>query len=441
MFYIILFCFDIIKVMMFIALSKSDHGGLNMNAEIIAVGTEILLGDIVNTNSQFLARRLADFGISLFHQSVVGDNEERLTEELSEAFKRCALVITTGGLGPTTDDITKETAAKFFKKPLVLDDASLKNLERIFSRQNRPVSEGNLKQAYFPEGSKILPNDNGTAPGCIINENNNILIILPGPPREVYPMFENHVVPFLKTLTDNVILSKVLRVVGLGESLMAAEVQDIIENSINPTVAPYAKQGESTLRITARAKNQEECLELIKPVEEKIRERLGVSVYGTNDASIESVIAEMLMAKNLTIATAESCTGGMAAAKLINYPGISRVFMEGAVTYSNQSKIKRLGVKPETLEKFGAVSAETALEMAEGIAKTAGTDIGLSTTGIAGPDGGTEEKPVGLVYIGLYINGTVKFKKFNTSGTRDMIRNRATIAALDFLRKELINIE
>jgi len=411
-----------------------------MNAEIIAVGTEILLGDIVNTNSQFLARRLADFGISLFHQSVVGDNEERLTEELAQAFKRCDLVITTGGLGPTTDDITKETAAKFFEKPLFLDHASLENLQRIFARQNRPVSEGNLKQAYFPEGSTILPNDHGTAPGCIIHENNNILIILPGPPREVYPMFENYVVPYLKTLTDNVILSKVLKVVGLGESLMASEVQDIIENSINPTVAPYAKQGESTLRITAKAKTQEECLELIKPVEEKIRERLGVSVYGTDDASIESVIADMLMEKKLTIATAESCTGGMVAAKLINYPGVSQVFMEGAVTYSNESKMKRLGVKAETLGKFGAVSADTAIEMAEGIAKTAGTSIGLSTTGIAGPDGGTEEKPVGLVYIGLYINGTIKCKKINSTGTREMVRLRATIAALDFLRKELINM-
>ncbi|MHC1720280.1 MAG: competence/damage-inducible protein A [Clostridiaceae bacterium] len=409
-----------------------------MKAEIIAVGTEILLGDIVNTNSQFLARRLADFGISLFHQSVVGDNEERLKEELSDAFRRCDLVITTGGLGPTTDDITKETAAKFFNKPLVLDEASLENLERIFARQNRPVSEGNRKQAYFPEGCTILPNDHGTAPGCIINESNKILIILPGPPREVHPMFENHVVPYLKTLTDNVILSKVLRIAGLGESLMAAEVQDIIENSINPTVAPYAKQGESTLRITAKAKTQEECLELIRPVEEKIREKLGISVYGTDDESIESVIAEMLIAKNLTISTAESCTGGMAAAKLINYPGISRIFMEGAVTYSNQSKVNRLGVKAETLEKFGAVSAEAAMEMAEGIAETAGTNIGLSTTGIAGPDGGTEEKPVGLIYIGLYINGRIKYKELKTTGTREMVRLRATIAALDFLRKELL---
>jgi len=245
-----------------------------MNAEIIAVGTEILLGDIVNTNSQFLAGRLADFGISLFHQSVVGDNPERLMKEFADVFKRCDLIITTGGLGPTTDDITKEIAADFFNKPMVLDVGSLKNLQAIFTKQGSTLSEGNMKQAYFPEGCTILPNDHGTAPGCIISKNNKTIIVLPGPPREVYPMFENYVVPYLKTLTDNVIVSRVLRVIGLGESLMASKVQDIIEESTNPTVAPYAKQGESILRITARAKTEAQGFELIAPIEKKIRGRL-----------------------------------------------------------------------------------------------------------------------------------------------------------------------
>ncbi len=409
-----------------------------MNAEIIAVGTEILLGDIVNTNSQFLAGRLADFGISLFHQSVVGDNPERLLKEFSDAFERCNLIITTGGLGPTTDDITKEIAAEFFNKPMVLDERSLKNLEAIFTKQGSTLSEGNRKQAYFPEACRILPNDHGTAPGCIISEDNKTIIVLPGPPREVYPMFENYVVPYLKTLTDNVIVSKVLRVIGLGESVMASKVQDIIDKNTNPTVAPYAKQGESILRITARAKTDAQGFELIAPIEKKIRERLGKAVYGTDDDSIEAVIARLLMDRHLTISVAESCTGGMISAKLVDFPGISEVFMEGAVTYSNNAKINRLGVRPETLKKFGAVSSETAMEMAAGIAKSSGTDIGLSTTGIAGPIGGSEKKPVGLVYIGLYINKNVKYIKANFPGTREMIRLRATIAALDLLRKELL---
>ncbi|HEY5575817.1 MAG TPA: competence/damage-inducible protein A [Clostridiaceae bacterium] len=409
-----------------------------MNAEIIAVGTEILLGDIVNTNSQFLAGRLADFGISLFHQSVVGDNPERLIKEFSDSFDRCDLIITTGGLGPTTDDITKEAASEFFNKPMVLDERSLKNLEAIFTKQGSTLSEGNRKQAYFPEGCTILPNDHGTAPGCMISKDKKTIIVLPGPPREVHPMFENYVVPYLKTLSDNVIVSKVLRVIGLGESLMASKVQDIIDKSTNPTVAPYAKQGESILRITARAKTEAQGFELIAPIEKKIRERLENAVYGTGDESIEAVIAGMLMDRHLTVSVAESCTGGMVSAKLVDFPGISEVFMEGAVTYSNNAKINRLGVKPEALKKFGAVSAETAMEMAAGIAKSSGTDIGLSTTGIAGPLGGSAEKPVGLVYIGLYINGNVKYIKANFPGTREMVRLRATIAALDLLRKELL---
>lgn len=411
-----------------------------MNAEIISVGTELLLGDIVNTNAKYLARRLADYGIPVFHQSVVGDNPKRLKDEFSDAFKRCNLIITTGGLGPTSDDITKEIAAEYFDKEMVLHQSSLNKLEEIFLKQNRNLTPSNKKQAYFPEESTILPNINGTAPGCIINENNKILVVLPGPPREVVPMFENYVVPYIEKLTHNVIVSKVLRVAGLGESYMAEMVQDIIDQSSNPTVAPYAKSGESILRITANGKSEDDCIKLILPIEEKIRERLGVNLYGTGETSLEEVIYNILVDKNLTISTAESCTGGLVAGTLINYPGISKVFMEGAVTYSNEAKINRLGVKSNTLNEFGAVSRETAMEMAAGIAKTSGTNIGLSTTGIAGPEGGTEDKPVGLVYIGLCINGNVSFKKLNIFGNRTAVRTRAVMAALDFLRRELLKI-
>lgn len=410
-----------------------------MKAEILCVGTELLLGDIVNTNAQYLSRRLADLGISVYHQSVVGDNVERLKKELEDAFSRADLVITTGGLGPTPDDLTKETGAEYFNKKLILDEDSLDKLNSYFIKNGKGSLKGNnIKQAYFPEGSVILPNGHGTAPGCAIEENGKVLIVLPGPPREMKPMFEDSVVPFLKKYSNCILKSKVLRICGIGEGVMAEEISDIINNSTNPTVAPYAKEWEVTLRITSKADTEDEASKLITPVENELRNRLGENIYGEDETSLEEVIAKILVSKNFTISTAESCTGGLIASRLVDYPGISDVFMEGSVTYSNEAKINRLNVKKETLEKFGAVSEETAKEMAEGIAKTSGTNIGLSTTGIAGPGGGTIEKPVGLVYIGLYINGTVQVKKLELSGNREMIRRRSTITALDWLRRELL---
>ncbi|MCT8975878.1 competence/damage-inducible protein A [Clostridium sp. CX1] len=410
-----------------------------MKSEIICVGTELLLGDIVNTNAQFLSRRLADLGFSIYHQSVVGDNTERLKKELEESFNRADLIITTGGLGPTPDDLTKETGAEYFNKKMIIDKNSLDKLNSYFLKNGKgEIKGGNMKQAYFPEGAIIFPNDYGTAPGCAIEENGKVLIVLPGPPKEMKPMFENYVIPFLKKYSNGVLSSKILRICGIGEGIMAEQISDIINHSTNPTVAPYAKEWEVTLRITAKADTEESASKLIAPTEEEIRRRLGDNIYGEGETSLEEVIAKLLISKKLTISTAESCTGGLIASKLVNYPGVSSVFMEGAVTYSNYAKMNRLNVKEETLEKFGAVSEETAKEMAEGIAKTSGTTIGLSTTGVAGPGGGTDEKPVGLVYIGLYINGNVQAKKLEFSGSRDMIRRRTTITALDWLRRELI---
>ena len=409
-----------------------------MKAEILAVGTEILLGDIVNTNAQYLAKRLADLGISVYHQSVVGDNPERLLEAYKLAFSRADLVITTGGLGPTKDDLTKEVAFEYFGKQSVIHEDSLKIIEGYFKKMNRPMAESNKKQAYFPVDAVILPNNNGTAPGCIIEEYSKIVALLPGPPREMKPMFEESVVPYLKKFQQGVLVSKVLRVVGVGESTAAEMLEDILDNQTNPTVAPYAKEGEVTFRITAKASCEEEGKKLIGPIEVEICKRLGNNIYGEGDTTLENVVGEMLVNRNLTISTAESCTGGMVAATLINYAGISSVLMEGAVTYSNEAKINRLGVSRDTLDRFGAVSSEVAAEMAQGIAKTAGTNIGLSTTGIAGPGGGSDEKPVGLVYVGLYINGKVKTKKLNLSGNRQKIRERATMQLIDWLRRELI---
>lgn len=404
-----------------------------MRCEILCVGTELLLGDTLNTNAQFLAKELSFLGIGVFHQSVVGDNPQRVKEALEIAFSRSDIVITTGGLGPTKDDLTKEVCSQFFNKKLVLNEEAIQRLKELFSKRGLEVSESNAKQAYLPEGCIPLQNNNGTAPGCIINDNNKILIMLPGPPREVHPMFKDDVVPYLKTLSDNIFVSKVLRVFGIGESYAADKISEFLDNE-NPTVAPYAKDNEVIFRITANSKSEQEALKLIEPVEEEVRKRLGDYIYGEGEKTLEHVVSELLISRNLNIATAESCTGGLLAGKLINAPGISSVFLEGAITYSNEAKIKRLNVRKDTLDKFGAVSEEVAREMAEGIAKAAEAKIGVATTGIAGPGGGTESKPVGLVYVGIYYNNETFVKRLNLSGNRDRIRNRAVMEAIDMLR-------
>lgn len=410
-----------------------------MKVEIVAVGTEILLGDIVNTNAQYLSKELAALGISVYRQSVVGDNEERLLQTFREALTRCDLVIATGGLGPTNDDITKEVASKFFNKELIFHEKSWGYIEDYFNKMGKEPGESNKKQAYFPKDAIILENHHGTAPGAIIKgTDDKAIVVLPGPPVEMKNMFKESVLPYLEKYCDRTLVSKVLRVAGVGESTAAEKIKDILDNQTNPTVAPYAKQSDMVFRITASGESEEEAKKLIEPVEKEIRNRLGDNVYAEGDTTMEEVVAKLLIENNLTIAVAESCTGGLLAARLINYPGISEVFMEGAVTYSNDAKIRRLKVKEDTLNKYGAVSEETAREMAEGIAREAKTNVGVSTTGIAGPGGGTEEKPVGLVYAAIYINGETKVRKLNYTGSRENIRNRATVSVLDWLRRELL---
>lgn len=409
-----------------------------MKAEILAVGTEILLGNIVNTNAHYISNRLAELGIEVYHQSVVGDNAERLKEAYELAFSRSDLVITTGGLGPTKDDLTKEVAFDYFGKEAILHEESLKSIENFFNKININMDKSNIKQAYFPKDAIIMNNSVGTAPGCIIQDNDKILAVLPGPPREMKAMFEECLVPYLKKFQQGVLESKTLRIIGIGESKVASMIEDIIDNSVNPTVAPYAKEGEVTLRITAKAKDPEEASKLILPIEKEIRNRLGEAVYGEGEVSIEEVVGKLLVDNKLTIAIAESCTGGLLSGALINYPGISEVFKEGFITYTNEAKMKRLKVKKEVLEKYGAVSSQTAAEMAEGAAKAAGTDIAVSTTGIAGPGGGSDEKPVGLVFVGLYIKGEVKTKELNLIGDRQKIRNATVIRTLEWLRREIL---
>lgn len=412
-----------------------------MKAEIITVGTEILLGYILNTNCRYLSRELAAMGIEMYYQITVGDNEERLLKTLEESLNRSDIVICTGGLGPTEDDITKEVCAKYFGYELELHKPSLDAMIERFKHMNRVPTKNNEKQAYFPKEAYILKNDNGTAPGCIMEKEGKMIVVLPGPPKEMESMFENYVKPYLSKLTDDVIESEVLRIIGVGESKIENDILDIIDSQTNPTIATYAKGYECTLRITAKAKSVEEAKELIKPISDEMKRRFGQSLYATGETSIEEVVAKMLVENNLKIAVAESCTGGMVSASLINYPGISSVFMEGCVTYSNEAKMKSLGVKKETLDVYGAVSDKCAKEMASGVAARYNTNVGIATTGIAGPGGGTDEKPVGLVYFGIYINGKVITKKYVFNGDRQGIRERATRTILNDLRLELLNME
>ncbi len=408
-----------------------------MNAEILAVGTEILLGDIVNTNAQYIAQGLAELGIDVFYQTVVGDNPDRMKTAMNIAFERADIIITTGGLGPTGDDLTKEIGAEYFGRKLILDEKALDRIKKFFDKMKRPMTDNNVKQAMVPVNSTVMYNENGTAPGIIIEDNNKILIMMPGPPKEMKPMFSKQVKPYLASKQNHTLVSRTLRIAGVGESAMESMVRDMIDRQSNPTIAPYAKDTESILRITASAKTTEEAEKIIEPIAEEIYRRFGDSVYAEGETSIQETVAKILIDKKFTIAVAESCTGGLVAAKLIEYPGISEVLLEGAVTYSNEAKKRRLGVKDETLSAYGAVSAETAAEMAKGIAMTSGADIGVSTTGVAGP-GPSEGKPEGLVYVGVYMGGKSYVKELHLAGKRNVIRERAAYSALDFLRRKLI---
>lgn len=404
-----------------------------MKVEIIAVGTEVLMGDIVNTNAQYVARMLSMLGLGTYYHSTVGDNAQRLKEMFDIGFKRADIIITTGGLGPTKDDLTKEVAADFFNKKMVLDEDTLHNIEKIFMKLGRPASESNKKQAYFPEGSQIISNPHGTAPGCIIEENNKVLIMLPGPPSELKPMFQNFITPYLSKYSSGILVSTIIRMFGIGESSMETLIEDIIKAQSNPTIAPYAQEGGLILRLTAWGKTKEDALESMKPVKEELYKRLGSYIYGEGDKKLDDLVCEALIKHQITISVAESCTGGMIASTLVDFPGISQVFSEGHITYSNEAKMKYLGVKEETLKAHGAVSPEVAGEMAAGVARVSSSDIGISTTGIAGPDGGTKEKPAGLVYIGISFKGNLYTHKINITGDRYKVRRMTTMWAFCYL--------
>ena len=409
-----------------------------MNAEIISVGTELLLGQTINTDTSYVARALSELGIDMMFSCTVGDNSERLKTVLRQSLERSDLVISTGGLGPTGDDLTKETIAEAAGVKLVLHEESLKRLKEHF--KGRKFGPTQIKQAELPENCTVLPNDRGTAPGCALEtKEGKIIIMLPGPPSELIPMMNNYAVPYLLKRQHACIYSSNIHVFGKGEGNVAEMLSDLTDGA-NPTVATYAKEGEMFVRVTAKAETKEKAEAMCRPLALRIRERIGDTAYSIDIESLEELAVRELKERNLTIATAESCTGGLLAKRITDIPGSSAVFEMGAVTYANRIKTMLLGVPDEMLREYGAVSEQVAAAMARGVREKAGSSIGIGITGIAGPDGGTEEKPVGLIYAGLSDeNGTVvrRVSVFGRNRPRAYYRNTAASYALDMVRRRL----
>ncbi|MDO4853521.1 MAG: competence/damage-inducible protein A [Clostridia bacterium] len=408
-----------------------------MIAELICVGTELLMGQVTNTNAKYIAEQLAPTGIDMYHQIVVGDNPQRLTEAVKTAFSRADIVIFSGGLGPTDDDLTKETVAETLGLKLELYPEEWDRITAYFAKTGRTAAPNNQKQAMFPRPSIILPNPNGTAPGCIMEQNGKAAILLPGPPRELIPMFRDHALPYLLQKSGHKLYSRELRIFGKGESDVTYLLDDLIKAQTNPTIAPYAKTGEVTLRITAQCQTEAEGEALVLPMIRTIRERLGDLIYSDCGEPLPVVCHKALLARGETLAGAESCTGGLLSSAFVDLSGSSAYFIEGAVTYANDAKMRRLGVSKETLDTVGPVSEECAREMAEGLRKRAGTTYALATTGIAGPDGGTPDTPVGTVYVSYASEAETIVKRLQLNGDRTKIRQIAVLHILDLLRRKV----
>ena len=411
-----------------------------MVVELISVGTELLLGNIVNTNAQYLAEQCALLGMSMYSQTVVGDNKNRLAEAFRTALKRSDIVILTGGLGPTEDDLTKEVCAEVMGIPLVDDPHTRERLRAYFEGSiYKEIPENNWKQAQVPAGAKVLDNDKGTAPGLSMDTFGKAAILLPGPPYELHPLFQEQVVPYLRALRPEYIFSRMVKICGVGESAVEDKLLDLIDQQTNPTIATYAKIGEVHVRVTARAADEEEAKKLIKPVVKEIRSRLGDNVYSVQEGeTLEMAVVGLLKKHGLTVTTAESCTGGLLAGRLVNVPGASEVFREGFITYANKAKRKRLDVSKSTLKKYGAVSEQTAREMAMGGVFATDADVCVAVTGIAGPDS-DGDKPVGLVYIACYMDEKVRVEQYQFRGNRAKIREQSVVKALDLLRRTILD--
>ena len=412
---------------------------MSLRAEVVSVGTELLLGQTVDTNAAYLAKSLSSLGITVYRRTTVGDNLPRLVTALKAAFAENDIVITIGGLGPTMDDLTRDGIAEALGDTLERDEEIVANLTQFFLARGVTPTENNFRQAYVPRHGRALKNPHGTAPGLYFHKDGKVAFALPGPPNEFIPMVENEVAPIIHAMTGDTatIQSRVLRIIGMGESLVEDTVKDLML-STNPTVAPYAKVGEVHLRVTAKAATKSEADDLINARVEELKQRLGEVIYAENDETLERAVVSLLRAKMVSISTAESCTGGLLAQRITDVPGSSEIFPGGIICYSNETKIRLLGVDPNQLERTGAVSEETAVALAEGVRKSFHTTLGVGITGIAGPGGGTEAKPVGLVYIALSTPETTLCERCLFIGSRSIVRTRSSQTALNLMRLQVL---
>jgi nicotinamide-nucleotide amidase len=412
-----------------------------MNAELLAVGTELLLGNVTNTDARDLSEGLSALGINVYWHTVVGDNPERLAACVEIAKSRADLIITTGGLGPTCDDLTKQVLAKAFGLELYFDEAEAQGIREWFRKRGHPMTENNLQQAWLPVGCTVFHNDWGTAPGCAFLKDGVRVLMLPGPPSECNAMFTHRVVPYLRALSDERILSHSLHIFGAGESAVEAKLRGLMNSLTNPTLAPYAKTGEVMLRVTAKAKTDEEAEAMMKPVIRQVYETLGDLVYGMDTDSLEALVIRLLDEYGVTLSAAESCTGGLVAKRLTDIPGASAHFLGGVTVYTVEAKAALLGLQPAFIEQYGAVSAEVAAEMASAVRSRLGAEIGLGITGLAGP-GGDGVHEVGLVYAAIATDeGTlVRELKLGEKNSRERIRTMAASTALDMVRRHLTGL-
>ena len=415
---------------------------MSHTAELIAVGTELLLGNIANTDAQMISQGLSQLGINVYYHTVVGDNPQRVRQAVDIARGRADILITTGGLGPTCDDLTKVAVAQAFGKELVYHEPSAQRIRERFAQRGTPVTENNFQQAMVPEGCTVLDNDWGTAPGVAFQADGTHVLMLPGPPRECAMMFRHRALPYLQKLSDGVIASRTVKTFGIGESAAEALLRDLMNALHNPTLAPYAKPTGTELRITAHAPTREEALRLIAPVEEQVKAILGDKVIGVDVDSLEEVCFALLKDRGLTVGTAESCTGGLLAKLLTDLPGSSAVFRGGVVSYTNGVKAGLLGVPQDLLDRYGAVSPQVAEAMARGAKASLGCDIALSTTGVAGPDADDRGNPIGLVYLGLAWGDQCRVAEFRAGPVeRERVRRQAAQTALDLLRRHLTGLD
>lgn len=423
------------------SIDKEGNEFVSHTVEIISVGTELLLGNIVNTDAQMLSRKLSELGLNVFYHTVVGDNPGRLKQAVAIAKDRADIIVTTGGLGPTCDDLTKQTLAEAFGRKLVLHQDIAEELRAWFASRGQEMTENNLQQAQLPEDCTIFPNACGTAPGCAFQADGKHVLMLPGPPRECMDMFEKQAMPYLHALEEGVIVSRTLKIFGMGESKLESLLREQMNTMTNPTLAPYAKEGECELRITAKAATETQAQSMIVPVEEQLRELLGDLIYGADVPNLETAVLELLKEKNLTLGTAESCTGGLIAKRMTDVPGSSAVFKGGVVSYCNEVKQAALGVPEELLAQYGAVSEQVARAMAEGARRVLGCDLAVATTGVAGPGSDDQGNPAGLVYIALAACGETFVRGMHLpNATRERVRITAAHHAFDMLRRFLNGI-